>query len=139
MTLGAGNTGRDFDLETDRRVAEFKFITWRGGSETIRQNGVFKDYLKLLWHSGSKERKQLFLTGTREALAFLRGRRAISSVLSRNVKLKDSFEVEYGTQYHSVGEFYRAHENGVDIVDLFDVIPQLSRIVTSGAREDDAN
>ena len=26
LSLGAGNTGRDFDLETDDRVAEFKFI-----------------------------------------------------------------------------------------------------------------
>ncbi len=26
VSLGAGNSGRDFDLETDRRVAEFKFI-----------------------------------------------------------------------------------------------------------------
>lgn len=44
-SLGAGNTGRSFDLETDRRVAEFKFITWRGGPEAFRQNGLFKDFL----------------------------------------------------------------------------------------------
>lgn len=30
VSLGAGNTGRDFDLETNVRVAEFKFIHWRG-------------------------------------------------------------------------------------------------------------
>src|SRR5512139_3454671 len=30
LSLGAGNTGRSFDLETDLRVAEFKFIQWRG-------------------------------------------------------------------------------------------------------------
>ena len=38
VSLGAGNTGRQFDLETNRRVAEFKFIRWRGGAEAIRQN-----------------------------------------------------------------------------------------------------
>jgi hypothetical protein len=38
VSLGAGNTGRRFDLETNRRVAEFKFIKWRGGAESIRQN-----------------------------------------------------------------------------------------------------
>lgn len=43
LSLGAGNTGRPFDLETDRRVAEFKFINWRGGAEAIRQNSLFKD------------------------------------------------------------------------------------------------
>lgn len=42
VSLGAGNTGRQFDLETDRRVAEFKFIQWQGGPESIRQNSLFK-------------------------------------------------------------------------------------------------
>jgi hypothetical protein len=32
VSLGAGNTGRKFDLETNLRVAEFKFIHWRGGA-----------------------------------------------------------------------------------------------------------
>ena len=32
-SLGAGNTGRAFDLETDHRAAEFKFIQWQGVSE----------------------------------------------------------------------------------------------------------
>src|SRR4051794_7309424 len=40
LSLGAGNTGRDHDLVTDRQIAEFKFITWRGGPESIRQNGL---------------------------------------------------------------------------------------------------
>ncbi|MEJ0049231.1 MAG: hypothetical protein WDN04_26305 [Rhodospirillales bacterium] len=50
LSLGAGNTGRPFDLETDRRVAEFKFINWRGGPESIRQNSV----LQRLLHDGGK-------------------------------------------------------------------------------------
>tara|TARA_R110000787_G_scaffold187146_7_gene299062 strand:+ start:7103 stop:7471 length:369 start_codon:yes stop_codon:yes gene_type:complete len=32
-SLGAGNTGKRFDITTNKRVAEFKFIDWRGGSE----------------------------------------------------------------------------------------------------------
>lgn len=44
VSLGAGNTGKKFDLETNRRVAEFKFINWRGGPEAIRQNSLFKDF-----------------------------------------------------------------------------------------------
>jgi hypothetical protein len=31
LSLGAGNTGRSHDLETDRQIAEFKFIDWQGG------------------------------------------------------------------------------------------------------------
>ena len=37
VSLGAGNTGREFDLETNFRIAEFKFIRWQGGAEVIRQ------------------------------------------------------------------------------------------------------
>jgi hypothetical protein len=42
VSLGAGNTGRAFDLETNLRVAEFKFIRWQGGPESIRENSLFK-------------------------------------------------------------------------------------------------
>ena len=44
LSLGAGSTGKDFDLETNLSIAEFKFIQWRGGAEAIRQNQVFKDF-----------------------------------------------------------------------------------------------
>src|SRR3989304_6170333 len=47
LSLGAGNTGKAFDLETDRRVAEFTFIDWKGGPESIRQNAVFEDFYRL--------------------------------------------------------------------------------------------
>ena len=37
MSLGAGNTNKDFDLVTNIRIAEFKFIEWKG-RDSIRQN-----------------------------------------------------------------------------------------------------
>jgi hypothetical protein len=40
VSLGAGNTNRHFDLETNQRIAEFKFIHWQGGSPALsRQHG----------------------------------------------------------------------------------------------------
>ena len=33
LSLGAGNTGKPFDVETNLRIAEFKFIDWEGGPE----------------------------------------------------------------------------------------------------------
>lgn len=121
LSLGAGNTGKGFDVTTDRRVAEFKFIQWRGGPEAIRQNQVFKDFLKLLWDDSGR-RQQLFLTGTDEALRFLRGRRSLSSILSRNVKLRDEFQQRYGDSYRVVGEFYRSFQHQVEIIDLNQVL-----------------
>lgn len=122
VSLGAGNTGRAFDLETNLRVAEFKFINWRGGSEAIRQNGVFKDHL-LLALSPTKKRKFLYLLGTDHAVKFLQGGRALSSILSRNDKLRRTFTERFGDSYRTVGAYYADH---ADAVRIEDVSPWLS-------------
>lgn len=124
VSLGAGNTGRKFDLETNLRVAEFKFIRWRGGAESVRQNGVFKDYL-LLAMDGIPKRKYLYLLGTRHALRFLQGGRALSSVLSRNARLQKIFSERFGNEFQTVGEYYAEHANAVQIED---VSPWLSEL-----------
>jgi hypothetical protein len=64
LSLGAGNTGKAFDLETDLRVCEFKFINWQGGAEAIRQNALFKD-LYLLAEASTAKRKYKTFSGTR--------------------------------------------------------------------------
>jgi hypothetical protein len=124
VSLGAGNTGRAFDLETNLRIAEFKFITWRGGSETIRQNGIFKDFFDLACAETSKKR-YLYLLGTYHPLKFFRGRRALSSVLSKNQATKEKFERLYGDRYRTVDQFYLDHSHLVEIVDVSAWIPQL--------------
>ena len=62
VSLAAGNTGRSFDLETNKRVAEFTFIEWKGGSESIRKQKVFKDFYVLAESLTSKSRF-LYLVG----------------------------------------------------------------------------
>lgn len=124
VSLGAGNTGRHFDLETNLRVAEFKFIRWRGGAESIRQNSVFKDFLLLAEHPTLK-RKYLYLLGTDHALRFLRGGRALASVLSRNDKLQKMFADRFGATFRTVGDYYAAH---CDAVRIEDVSPWLSEL-----------
>lgn len=90
LSLGAGNTGREFDLETDRRIAEFKFIQWRGGPESIRQNGLFKDFFYLAEADASKER-YLYVLGLEYPLRFLNGRRALSSILTKDHRFRTDF------------------------------------------------
>ncbi|WP_210334919.1 hypothetical protein [Mesorhizobium mediterraneum] len=116
VSLGAGNTGRRFDLETNRRVAEFKFIRWRGGPEAIRQNSIFKDYFLLADHVTQK-RKYLYLLGTDHALAFLSGGRALNSVLSRNETVRSIFAERFGARYRTVGEYFADHSDAVAIED----------------------
>lgn len=117
VSLGAGNTGRAFDLETNLRVAEFKFINWRGGPETIRQNGIFKDFF-LLAHHDTPKSKHLYLLGANHALKFLRGGRALDSVLSRHVGLKEAFRDRFGKRYQVVSDYFLDHGDMVLIEDV---------------------
>jgi hypothetical protein len=82
VSLGAGNTGRKFDLETNFRIAEYKFIDWRGGAESVRQNGIFKDFFELSEHETFK-RKYLYVVGTTHSLKFLKSGRTLASILSK--------------------------------------------------------
>jgi hypothetical protein len=124
VSLGAGNTGRDFDLETNRRIAEFKFIHWRGGAESIRQNQLFKDFY-LLAESTSPKRKYLYVLGTETPLRFLNGGRKLDSVLSRNVTLLDDLQARHGSKFKKVCDYYLAHRHLVAIEDVSPWVPEL--------------
>ena len=124
VSLGAGNTGRRFDLETDLRIAEFKFIRWRGGPESIRQNTTFKDFYELEVYPTPK-RKYLYLLGTERALRFFRGRRAMKSVLSRNEELRRRFFDRFGERYSTVGEYFAEHRDLVEVADVSNWLPEL--------------
>ncbi|HEV7223303.1 MAG TPA: hypothetical protein VGN42_11420 [Pirellulales bacterium] len=136
VSLGAGNTGREFDLETDRRVAEFKFIHWSGGADTIRQNSLFKDFYLLAEHSTAK-RKELYVLDVKYPRKFLRGGRSLGSVLSKNVPLWNEVQAKYGDKYATVSDYYSAHEHNVVLVDASPLVPELVRIVDTVALEAD--
>ena len=126
LSLGAGNTGRAHDLETDRRVAEFKFILWRGGPESIRQNGVFKDLFNLVSNPTTK-RRVLYLVGTKHATRFLQNNRALSSVLKDAPTAARFYEI-YGDRFQTVGQYYAAVRDSVEIVDLAGLVPGLGAV-----------
>lgn len=125
VSLGAGNTGRNFDLETNKRVAEFKFIRWCGGAETIRQNALFKDMFQMAETNTSK-RKVMYVLGTHYPLKFLTGGRAMSSILSRNIKLEKTFRARYGDRYPKVRDWYQDHGHKVEIADMSAWLPELT-------------
>jgi hypothetical protein len=125
LSTGAGNTGKPFDLETNFRVAEFKFINWRGGAESIRQNQLFKDFFYLCEAETIKKR-ELFVIGLTEPLKFLRSRRALRSVTSRNSRLAADLHGRYGERFKTVQEYYAHHKSKVDIRDLVPIIAALT-------------
>ncbi len=124
VSLGAGNTGKAFDLETNRRIAEFKFIRWQGGAETIRQNALFKDFYLMAEHSTHKE-KYLYVLGTEIPLKFFTSGRALSSILSHSVKLQRQFDAKFGDQYRTVREYYLPRQSQIILEDVSPLVPEL--------------
>lgn len=124
VSLGAGNTGRDFDLETNSRVAEFKFIRWKGGAESIRQNSIFKDFF-MLARKETPKRKFLYVLGTEYPLRFLNGGRALTSILSRHAKVEKVFRGDFADRYSKVREYYLDHRGKVTIEDVSKFVPDL--------------
>lgn len=132
LSLGAGNTGREFDLETSHRIAEFKFIDWKGGPESIRQNGIFKDFF-LLAESGTSKRKDLYVLGDEHPLKFLNGGRALASVLSKDEKIRRLFYGKFGDEMRTVRDYYRPRR---DLVNIIDVSPWLPELKEKGSATD---
>ena len=121
LSLGAGNTGRPFDLETNCRVAEFKFINWQGGPESIRQNSLFKDFYLLAEYETPKQ-KYLYVIGKKHPMKFLNGGRSLQSVMSRNNKLWTDFQKKYSS-FKKVREYYAYRKSVVQLVDITELIP----------------
>ena len=117
VSLGAGNTGKKFDLETNIRVAEFKFIDWKGGAESIRQNGIFKDFYNLAEYKTSKK-KILYVVGTDHPLKFFNGGRALTSVLSKLPTILEEITLNYNDQLKVVRDYYKLHKSNVEICDI---------------------
>jgi len=131
VSLGAGNTGRAFDLQTNLRIAEFKFIRWQGGSESIRQNSVFKDFFGLAEHDTTKER-YLYVLGTEHGEKFFNGRRTLSSVL-RTAGFRNKFNKKFGDQYQTVRDYYLPRKGRVVIQDVSPFVPELVAVAAEAA------
>lgn len=117
VSLGAGNAGRMFDLATNRQVAEFKFIDWQGGAESIRQNSLFKDFFALAEYKTDKE-KFLYVVGDKFPLKFFEGGRALNSVLSRQPKILSIIAKKYGFGIKRVCDYYDLKRHEVSIHDI---------------------
>jgi hypothetical protein len=121
VSLGAGNTGKKFDLETNKRVAEFKFIDWQPKSNTIRENGIFKDFYGLAEHETHKK-KELYVIGTNYVLKFLNGGRALNSILSKQPKILAEISDNYDSSVKVASDYFELHKSNVEICDVSKII-----------------
>ncbi len=119
LSLGAGNTNKQFDVITNIRIAEFKFIDWKKSANTVRENSFFCDYLKLGFERTNKK-KEIYINNKNIVLNFLNGSRNIDSVLSRNQNLKNEFIKLYKNKYKTVKDYYLDKKSEVKIIDIED-------------------
>lgn len=125
-SLAAGNDPtRPFDLETDRRIVEFKMSTWMGGSNAMRKRQTFKDLVRLAMDTSGR-RAELYVLGPRPA-AFLRGSKSPASwALDRSAEsLKKRFVERYGSLDIAVSTFTATHGKDVAVIDLTATLPEL--------------
>ncbi len=126
-SLGAGNDpSRPFDLETDRRIAEFKVAQWKG-ADTMRKRGTFVDLVHLALDT-SERRAQLFTVGTLPS-HFLRGSAATAGwAMGRaSPHTRARFEAAFGpADQITIAEFTAGPAAHIELVDLTKYLPALA-------------
>jgi hypothetical protein len=127
VSLAAGNLRDGFDLVTNKRVAEFKFITWKGGAEAMRHKSLFKDFFGLAEES-SNRRKELYVLGTAAADKLLRSNQAIESLTSKHKKVAKAFRQKYPNRFSTVGEYFAEVGHRVEVIDASPLVPELTTL-----------
>jgi hypothetical protein len=115
-SLGAGTGGKQHDLETTHRIAEFKFTQWRG-RDSVRQRELFADFVNLAEHDTGKLRT-LYITGSRPEQFLRTSNRQITSVCERRPEILARIQHTHGLRYRTVSEYCSARGDQVEIVNL---------------------
>ena len=131
LSLGAGNTGKHFDLQTDRRIAGFTFIDWKGGSESIRKQKLFKDFYAFAEVTTHKPRYLYFL-GEVYAPRVFRSKSHCRGMLRKYADLRDEFLRQYDPSL-SVSEYYEKKKHLVVLQDLTAVAHTAAQAFARGA------
>lgn len=129
-SLAAGNDpGRLFDLETDRRVAEFKMAVWKG-RDTMRKRGVFADLVHLTL-AGPPRKAQLFVSGPLP-ISYLRTSKGSAAwALGRSSpNLRQRFNEEFGSVEMTIRDFTAGPAKHVELVNLTNLLPTIGPAIT---------
>jgi hypothetical protein len=123
-SLAAGNdSSRPFDVETDRRIAEFKLGRWHG-ADAMRKRQLVKDLVVLAADTSGKK-AELYVVGERP-LRFLKETRSkMSWALDRAPGARALFETRFGSLEVAVPAFAQSDGARVEIIDLEQRLPAL--------------
>jgi hypothetical protein len=123
-SLAAGNDrSRPFDVETDRRIAEFKLSRWQG-TDAMRKRQVFKDLVHLA-SDNSDRRRELFVVG-HQPIRFLQQSKSTAGwALDRSPRERQTFESSFGSLDRQIRAFTSAEGSRVRLIDLELALPAL--------------
>ncbi|UOY01648.1 hypothetical protein [Blastococcus sp. PRF04-17] len=124
-SLGAGNDpSRKYDLETDRRVAEFKVAQWTG-ADAMRKRTLFQDLVHLA-AADTDRRAELYAVGP-APVRFLRTSKSTASwALDKSQPTRQLFEQRFGPLAMSIADFTTGPAAHVDILDLTELLPEVA-------------
>jgi len=124
-SLAAGNDPtRPFDVETDRRVAEFKLAVW-AGTDAMRKRGVFHDLVHLAADTSGR-RPELYVAGDQPLQFLRRSRTSARWALNRGAdSTRDIFRQRFGGLEMTVRDFTAGPAARVRLIDLADLLPQV--------------
>ena len=121
-SLAAGNDpSRPYDVETDRRIAEFKLARW-DGHDAMRKRQVFKDFVQLAADESGRA-AELYVLGERP-IRFLRTTKSKASWgLDRSPGVRQLFEARFGSLDQPISNFVSGVGSRVAVVNLQERLP----------------
>jgi hypothetical protein len=123
-SLAAGNDpGRPFDVQTDRRIAEFKLSRW-DGHDTARKRALVKDLVHLA-AEGSSRRAQLYVLDASPARFLRESRSTIAWAVDRLPATRALYLDRFGDLETTISDFYMERARHVEIVDIRAQLGQL--------------
>lgn len=129
-SLAAGNDpSRPFDVETDRRIAEFKLSRW-DGHDAARMRQLVKDLVHLA-ADDSGRRAELYVLDERPRSWLQSTSSTMAWALDRFPATKTLFVDRFGDLSMPISRFLEAQASHVAIVDLR---PTLGRLIASAWR-----
>jgi len=103
-------------LETDKRVAEFTFIDWKGGPESIRKQKLFKDFYCLA-EADTRKQRYLYVIGDVHAQKSFLSRSTCKQMLRKFADLQHQFCSVYDPEM-TVREYFEVKGPMIRVINL---------------------
>lgn len=136
-SLAAGNDqSRPFDVETDARIAEFKFSVWKDGRDVARKKALCKDLVALAADRSGRAHC-LYVLGQAPLDFVSRSGSKLETMLDTR-RARSRYENAFGPLgATTVSEFASGAAAHVEIVDLAQRLPEvLTPFLSTGAQDE---